>query len=76
MFGSWKWKIIFMPPGWATLDRGTCPILFEWLCFQMVEDGEARRRENPWLHMGIFQGMHSVKIHPKEFSVHLKMQTP
>jgi hypothetical protein len=33
----------------------------------MVKDNEARGREDPWLHMGIFQGMHLVKIHSKEF---------
>jgi hypothetical protein len=32
----------------------------------MVEDNEAKGREDPWLHMGIFQGMHQVQIHPKE----------
>jgi hypothetical protein len=29
-----------------------------WLCFHMVENSETRGREDPWLHMGIFQGMH------------------
>jgi len=44
--------------GWAAFGRGTYPILFEGLCLHMVEDGEARVREDPWLHMGIFQGMY------------------
>jgi hypothetical protein len=25
----------------------------------MVEDSEARIKEDPWLHMGIFQGAHN-----------------
>ncbi len=43
---------------WATLGCKTCPIVLERLCFHMVEDGEARKREEPWLHMGILQGAH------------------
>jgi len=39
--------------GWATLCHGFCPVLFKRLCFDMVEDGEARGKEDPWLHMGI-----------------------
>jgi hypothetical protein len=42
----------------------------------MVEDDEAKRREEPWLHMGILQGMHWVGIHSKEFRLYLKMQAP
>jgi hypothetical protein len=34
----------------------------------MVEDGEARGREDPWLHLGILQGTHRVGIHSKEFN--------
>jgi hypothetical protein len=41
----------------------------------MVEDGEARKREDPWLHMGILHGMHSVRIHSKEFRLYLKMHS-
>jgi len=33
-----------------------CSILPKGLCFRMVEDGETRGRENPWLHMRIIQG--------------------
>jgi hypothetical protein len=33
----------------------------------MVKDSEARGREDPWLHMGIFEGTHLVRIHSKEF---------
>ncbi len=40
----------------------------------MVEDSEARGREDPWLHMGILQGTYRVRIHSKEFGLHLKMQ--
>jgi hypothetical protein len=44
----------------------------------MVEDNEARRREDPWVqvHMGILQGTHWVGIHSKELRLHFKMQTP
>jgi hypothetical protein len=38
---------------WATLGHGTCLILFERLCFHIVEDSEGRGREDPWLRMGI-----------------------
>jgi hypothetical protein len=31
----------------------------------MVKDNEARRREDSWLQMGIFQGMNGVGIHSK-----------
>jgi len=44
--------------GWMTFYHRTCPILLKRLCFHMVEDSEARGREDPWLHMGILQGMH------------------
>jgi hypothetical protein len=40
----------------------------------MVEDNEVRGREEPWLHMGILQGMHQVGIHSKEFWLHFEMQ--
>ncbi len=40
----------------------------------MVEDGEARGREEPWLHMGILQGVHWVGIHFKEFWLNFKIQ--
>jgi hypothetical protein len=53
--------------GWVTLGRGICLVLFEGLCFHMVEDSEARGRKKPWLHMGIFQGTHRVGIHSKKF---------
>jgi len=53
-----KMETTFMPPKLAALGRGTCPILFERLCFHMVEDNEARGREDPLVHMGILQGMH------------------
>ncbi len=43
---------------WETFCGGTCPILFEGLCLHMVENGEARGREKPWLQMGILQGVH------------------
>jgi hypothetical protein len=33
----------------------------------MVEDIEARGREDPCVAMGIFQGTHQVRIHSKEF---------
>jgi hypothetical protein len=33
----------------------------------MVDDNEARGREDPWLHMGFFQGTYPVGIHSKEF---------
>jgi hypothetical protein len=32
----------------------------------MVEDSEARGREDPWLHMRILQGTHCVGIHLKK----------
>jgi len=50
---SWFGGLYSCHQGWATFGRGTCPILFEGLCFHMVEDGEARRRKEPLLHMGI-----------------------
>ncbi len=51
-------KLYSCHQGWATLGCGTCSILLEGLCLHMVEDGEAKRREEPWLHMGILQGAH------------------
>jgi hypothetical protein len=33
----------------------------------MVEDNEARGKEDPWLHIGILQGMHLIGIHSKKF---------
>jgi len=61
--------------GWATFGCGTCSILPKRLCFHTVEDSEARGREDPWLNMGILQGLHRIGIHSKEFWLHLKMQT-
>jgi hypothetical protein len=57
----------------GTFDHGICPILFERLCFHMVEDSEVRGREEPWLHMGILQGTHQVGIHPKKFRIYFKI---
>jgi hypothetical protein len=34
----------------------------------MVENGEARGRENPWLHVGIIQRTHQVGFIPKNFN--------
>ncbi len=42
----------------------------------MVEDNEAKGREDPGLHMGILQGMHWVGIPSKKLWLHLKMQIP
>jgi hypothetical protein len=37
---------------------GICLVLSKGLCFNMVEDNEAKGKENPWLYMGILQGMY------------------
>jgi len=33
----------------------------------MVEDGEAREKEDPWLQMGFFQKTYRIEIHSQEF---------
>ncbi len=66
MHGLQIWITTFMPQSLETFGRKTCPILFKGLCLQMVEDSEAKGREEPWLHMGILQGVHWVEIHSKE----------
>ncbi len=47
-----------MLPKLGAVCCGTCSVLSKGLCFNMVEDNEARGREDPWLHMGILQGTH------------------
>jgi hypothetical protein len=53
MFNLWKWNATFMLLRLGNTQPGTCLILSKGLCFNTVEDGEARGREISWLHMGI-----------------------
>ncbi len=61
--------------GWTAFDRRACLILLERLHRQMVEDIEIRRKEKPWLHLGIFQETCRVWIRSKEFRLHFEVQT-
>ncbi len=68
-------RLLSCRQGWSTFGRETYPILFERLCFHMVKDGEVRRREDPWLQMGILQGAYWVKIHSQELRLLFEVQT-
>jgi hypothetical protein len=55
MLGLQKWRIIFMLPKLGDIRPWNLPNPTKRLCFNMVEDNEAKGKENPWLYMGILQ---------------------
>jgi len=58
MLGLPKWKTTYMPPRLVGIRHGACSILLEGLCRHLVADGEAKRGQEPWLYVGVFQGPH------------------
>jgi hypothetical protein len=75
MLGLQKWRITCMSPRLEGIQPCSLPSP-TWKAMPPHGVGqETKGREEPWLHLGVIQGMRWDRICPEEFWLHLEVQT-